>query len=332
MTVEATCDFVSVVVPSRQRPEHLAPLVEALLADRSTREVIVVVDGPDPAARSALASRAACEPRLKVIEIPHSGSARARHVGVEAATGEVVLLLDDDVVPGWGLVSGHARHHLHADRPKLVVGYMPTPLVPDDVEAYGIDVYARSYEEHCDRYERDPQAILTNLWGGNVSLPTAACRAVGVASSQYPGHLLHNDREFGLRCWRAGLEPHFDRSLVAVHRYRRTLERYLSDGRRQGAGGWLLHQIHGDLLGDAEAARPAGASVGARVLGRIRTLPRVGPLVERGGVALVRRLEGRAPGAVTRWMADELFVVERIAGRRLAQRQGRPSGGTADRA
>ncbi|SHN48068.1 Glycosyl transferase family 2 [Cryptosporangium aurantiacum] len=58
-------------------------------------EVIVVIDGPDPSTREALATNA--DPRLRVVELAESGGApAARNVGVAHATARWTAFLDDD--------------------------------------------------------------------------------------------------------------------------------------------------------------------------------------------------------------------------------------------
>jgi glycosyltransferase involved in cell wall biosynthesis len=87
---------VSVVIPTRRRPELVPRAVRSAL-DQTLREieVIVVVDGPDPSTREALAEHA--DPRLRLVELPESGGApNARNVGAQEATAEWTALLDDD--------------------------------------------------------------------------------------------------------------------------------------------------------------------------------------------------------------------------------------------
>jgi glycosyltransferase involved in cell wall biosynthesis len=87
---------VTVIVPTADRPQLVLRAVRSALA-QSLREIeiVVVVDGPDPATTSAL--RALDDERLRVLELPvRGGVGAARNAGVDAARGEWVALLDDD--------------------------------------------------------------------------------------------------------------------------------------------------------------------------------------------------------------------------------------------
>jgi glycosyltransferase involved in cell wall biosynthesis len=87
---------ISVVIPTRGRPALVPRAVRSALAQTHRDiEVIVVVDGPDPVTRDALAEHA--DRRLRVIELDRSGGApAARNIGVRHATAEWTALLDDD--------------------------------------------------------------------------------------------------------------------------------------------------------------------------------------------------------------------------------------------
>ena len=88
--------YVSVVIPTRNRPELVVRAVMSALAqDFGSVEVIVVVDGEDRETSEAL--RGICDARVRVIELAACvGGAEARNIGVRAAHGEWVGFLDDD--------------------------------------------------------------------------------------------------------------------------------------------------------------------------------------------------------------------------------------------
>jgi glycosyltransferase involved in cell wall biosynthesis len=244
---------VSVVVPTYNRRDNLEAVVHPLLDDPATTEVVVVVDGCNDGSIEHLEGIARLEPRLKPLFVDNGGAARARQTGVEAAVGDVVLIIDDDVIAAPGLVTGHARHH--AERQGIVVvGYMPTRMsAREEPGEHASALYARAYERSCERYEHDPREILRSLWGGNVSLRRRDCLRVPQENPRFREYY-HDDREWGLRCLKAGLVGVFDRSLLAEHRYRRPLAAALRDARSEGRGRVRLHQLHGDILGPLDRA------------------------------------------------------------------------------
>ena len=239
---------VTAVVATYNRKSNLPLVLAALLDDPATSEIVVVVDGCRDGSYELLEGLAAREPRLKPVFIENRGPNGAHQAGVEVASGEVVLLLADDVIACQNLVTGHARQH--ARRAGLVVvGYMPTLLPPvRRAGGFATYLYAEEYERCCVGYERDPSTILRNLWGGNVSLRRRDCALVPIYTESFKERY-HEDQEWGIRCLKAGLTGVFDRSLRAKHLHSRPLDAFLADCRREGAGRVLLYTLHADLLG-----------------------------------------------------------------------------------
>ena len=100
-TKPSTDPLVSVVIPTRGRPQLVVRAVaSALRQTEQNIEVIVVIDGPDPATEAELeriAAEVAADSRLVRVPLGQSqGGAEARNVGIRAAHGRWVALLDDD--------------------------------------------------------------------------------------------------------------------------------------------------------------------------------------------------------------------------------------------
>jgi glycosyltransferase involved in cell wall biosynthesis len=87
---------VSVVIPTRNRPELVVRAVRSALAQTvHDIEIVVVVDGPDPATVEALDGLG--DARVRAVELPASGGApNARNRGVDNARADWVAFLDDD--------------------------------------------------------------------------------------------------------------------------------------------------------------------------------------------------------------------------------------------
>jgi glycosyltransferase involved in cell wall biosynthesis len=92
----ATPPIVSVVIPTRNRPELVVRAVQSALAQSLTDiEVIVVIDGPD--AETALVLATLNDLRLHTVSLPESvGGSEARNIGARKSRGKFIALLDDD--------------------------------------------------------------------------------------------------------------------------------------------------------------------------------------------------------------------------------------------
>ena len=244
---------VAVVIPTAGgRAALLRRALPRLLADPGTSELIIVLDRDDSDTEAIVRWYADADPRVRWAR--SSGPTRpalsrehgARDLGVRLAESQVILALDDDVEPAFGLVSGHARHHVERDA-QVVVGYMP--VVPPASRRGGLrataQLYANTYARECTRFRADPATVLVGLWGGNFSLPRHHWLR---AARDMPGSAgYHVDREFGLRLRRLGLNGVFDPNLRADHWYRRSMPQLVNDARSSGQGVARLRAAYPEL-------------------------------------------------------------------------------------
>jgi glycosyltransferase involved in cell wall biosynthesis len=87
---------VSVVIPTRNRPELVQRAIASALSQSFRElEVIVVIDGTDPSTSAQLSQ--IMDQRLVIVALEESvGGAEARNVGARRARGQWIALLDDD--------------------------------------------------------------------------------------------------------------------------------------------------------------------------------------------------------------------------------------------
>jgi hypothetical protein len=244
---DAPAPEASVVIPTYRRRDGIEEVVRAALADKAAKEVIVVVDGSRDGTYEQLLEIARREPRLRPIWQENSGQVAALERGVREASHPVVVMLDDDVIAGAGLIAGHAARQ--AERPRQVVlGYMPVGEPSSWPERVTARLYSMGYEYQCRRWEADPREAIGLLWAGNMSMRLSD--VLGVKLDNPACRLPYlKDRELGLRLKRAGFSAVFDRSLRATHLYSRSLEDFRRDAKRSGRGRSRLHDLHGDIIG-----------------------------------------------------------------------------------
>lgn len=119
---------VSVVIPTHQRPDSLVRVLEALSrqedVDLQRVEVVVVCDGiSDPGFEAV--QRGWYPMRLQLAQQQRQGPSAARNHGLALSTGQLIVFLDDDVVPGPRFLGVHQHAH-EGDQNLVGVG----PLLP----------------------------------------------------------------------------------------------------------------------------------------------------------------------------------------------------------
>ena len=298
---------ISVVIPSVGRGV-LADIVGRAL-EQDALEVIVVADANPDDVRSVLTSwLSSGEPRVRMVAGPGRGVALARETGVEAAGGDIVLLLDDDVVPEPGLLDGHRRVHA-AGRNRVVVGYLP--VAPEIVaRSVAAAIYSSDYEAECRELDADPGRVLLQLWAGNYSMRSEDCIRVPQAEPTFLNSPLE-DEEFGLRCRAGGLEGVFDRSLASTHYYERPVSAFLKSARAQALASRRLHERY-PALAQVIDGRPDLPRL-ARLVVQASLLPGIGPAVRAAVVGAASKLGTGAPNRLNVRAAVLARVVVQVA-------------------
>ena len=114
--------FVTVVIPYYERPHELNVTLAGLERQTYPRdlfEVVVVDDGSDP---PLVKPETPLDLRVEYQEDLGFGLARARNTGARAASGDIILFLDCDMIPEEQWLAAHARWH-HAAGDVLTMGF-----------------------------------------------------------------------------------------------------------------------------------------------------------------------------------------------------------------
>ena len=205
----------SVVVATFNR----GPLLERLLGQLCAQsleparyEVIVVDDGSTvPAASFVDRARYACA--VLVLRQPNAGAAAARHRGILAARGELLVLIDDDMQVPKGYLAAHLAAHPPGSR-RAVLG-----RIKADPAIAGMPLFERWYAHRLHGLAARLAAGSLRLDGsclytGNVSLG----RRDYLAAGGFDAELARSeDAELGLRLEDSGVELGFAPEAYSLH-------------------------------------------------------------------------------------------------------------------
>jgi len=207
---------ISVVIATHNRHDSLRRLMAHLAAQTipaSNFEVIVVDDGSREPAAAHLAG--APQPaRVRILERPQGGPAAARHDGVLAASGDLVVFVDDDMHLPPGFLAEHLALHRAHEGPWVVLGNI---LSSDRLR--DMPLFERYHARQLERFRAG--AVMgsiamrgVHLCTGNVSLPRASYLEVGGFDASLRRS---EDRELGVRLEKAGCRFGFGAEATSWH-------------------------------------------------------------------------------------------------------------------
>jgi GT2 family glycosyltransferase len=197
---------ISVITPVHDGGDAFRACVAALGACApGAHEWIVVVDGGSDGS-AALASAAGA----KVIELAATvGPARARNIGAAAATGDVLLFIDADVVVPPGLVGRVAAHLQAGAALAAVIGsYDDAPADPGFLSQY------RNLLHHYVHQTSHEEA--STFWCGCGAIRRAVFLDAGGFNGGFSDPSIE-DIEFGYRLRRTGHRVRLAKDLQVTH-------------------------------------------------------------------------------------------------------------------
>ena len=233
---------VSVIVPTRDRPEMLRRCLRALAAQVACPcfEVIVVDDGRAHGRKDALEVPDELSVR-HIVTRGGIGPGAGRNLGAQHAHGELLLFLDDDLIAAPDLVAQH--HRKHCEEPagaRVVVGYSAPHPSSDTLAAQRVTVW---WEDH---YRAKSQAIrmtFTHMLSGNMSISRDAFGDLGRFDAAF-GRRRREDWEFGIRALQSGVELCYEPEAVARHEFTARTRGVVEVALLEGKGDALLHRLH----------------------------------------------------------------------------------------
>lgn len=245
---------VSVLIPTRGRDHKLARCL-ALLARQSHPkdqfEVLVGIDGG-----SASESISAPGLDLHVLAFDHAGPAATRNRLLSRASGELLLLLNDDVRPDRDLIATHVRAHRQRRLPAMILGAAPFARHAGDT------LWDRLIRETSMIffYDRMHAAIASGLagpdhdwgfrhaWTLNLSMPKELLLAVDGFDERLR-YAMFEDLDMAFRVQARGarhatpIPVLYRPEAIVEHDHRISVQDYLDRERQLGRAAWELAEI-----------------------------------------------------------------------------------------
>lgn len=208
---------VSVIIPTRNRFESLGRLLQSLFDAHGLSEipleVIVVDNGSTDDTARFLEEASRRWPMLRALFEGRAGKNFALNLGLREAKGEIICLMDDDIVldPAWlrKLLDDFQTEDYDALQPRVLPGKDPSgnPAEMSHLYEYNIPVidYGGSVRD------------LRGLTGAIMSFRRKVIDKVGLFDERLPASGYHGDTDLSRRIREAGFSIGYTPHVVAYH-------------------------------------------------------------------------------------------------------------------
>lgn len=282
---------LSVIIPTYRRGQILLDSIEHLLGLTGLQPEIIVVDQTEehpPQTRQGLEKHDQAG-SIRWIHQTCPGITPSMNVGAKEARGNILLFLDDDIIPHEQLIAAHLKAHL-ANKGELVAGRVLQPWHEDSNSAHP--------------FTRTTGACSEEFMGGNFSIRRDLLFKLGGLDENFKGAAYNYEREFADRLLDAGYRIWYEPEAQIRHLH------HTSGGTRSG----------GDHLTSWKPHHPVGAYyylfVSPRVRGRYRSV------VKRLSRSVMTRHHLRKPWYIPVTLTSEILglswaLVLRLKGQKL---------------
>ncbi len=211
------------------------------LANQTRRdfEVVVVLDGKDPATRAFAEEFNAPFPLRWIFHAQNLGQAAARNTGANAAAGDILLFLDDDTSAHENLVSHHLEHFPDACCRLFVCGAIAEErrvALPLWTDRFLQRSWEQTLERSRSRSVTGPGSVGDDFeMGVHFGLNCSIRRDLFVRSGGFNPELRYTDEdmEYGLRLYRSGIRFIVDPQAIVYHHNEKSMTEYFRTAWRQ---------------------------------------------------------------------------------------------------
>ena len=249
---------ISFVVPTYRRPEALRETLKALISldyPQGAYEIVVVDDGSNDATPEVVREFSDDGPVVRYLYQRNAGVAKARNTGAAAATGELLIFLDDDIL----VEPDHVARHLAVRKSYgdcLVNGHWEfsseTRAALEETPFGRFRIELENWVKTAIEKEQldDGRLRPSGITAANLAISATRFRDLGGFDETFP-FAGCEDQDFSQRALEAGCAFIYDPTIRLAHNDERvTLDRFAARQRRGAHTSVYLVARHPETFAD----------------------------------------------------------------------------------
>lgn len=240
----------SVIIPTYNRSQIVKKCLNALLEQTFSYkdfEILVIDDGSTDATKDiVIKTQSSSRVSIEYFFQENKGPAAARNLGIKNAKGEILILIDDDIIATAKLLDEHINwHHQFKENNIATLGYVT--WFPE----FKITRFMYWLEHGGPQFtygdlEGKTEIDFNYFYTANISLKKKFLLENGLFDEDFP-YPAYEDLELAYRLKRKGLKIFYNKNAVAFHFHQILVKDFLSRMEKVGESAYILLQKHPEL-------------------------------------------------------------------------------------
>ncbi len=234
----------SVIIPTYNGEKKITDTLKALAVQTlSPYEVVVVIDGSVDNTEKILNTFDHGFERFHIVVQENKGRAAARNTGVKNSHGELLIFLDDDVLPDKDVLSMHHHHHIHHPD-TILVGNITEQLEIADSDFRHFKSYLNK-KWNGKLSDTKSQLKIPFITAANFSIRKTTFSSLGGFNESLTDA---EDYELAVRAFHEKIPIFFDPDIIGRHNDPITCKKYIVRQRQYRHAQKKVAEIHGNPM------------------------------------------------------------------------------------
>jgi glycosyltransferase involved in cell wall biosynthesis len=241
----------SIIIPTYNRSDVLSRTLHEYLKQTSLsliKELIVIDDGSTDNTKSLVEDFIKSSPiKTSYIYQKNKGPAEARNKGIRSASGDILLITGDDIVPSPRMVEEHyLTHKIHSFDPKVsILGKTIWPP-SERVTPFMSHIQENGLQFGYSLIEDKNNVPFKFFYTSNISLNREFLIEDKLFDTDFP-YAAWEDIELGYRLMRRGMRIVYDKNAIGYHHHRVSFASFRRREELCGYSAYIFFKKHPEL-------------------------------------------------------------------------------------
>ncbi|HOS83119.1 MAG TPA: glycosyltransferase [Methanolinea sp.] len=206
---------VSVIIATYNRPKILKNTLYFLLKEQYPNYEIIIVDSTEKIPNELQEYIQENNKKILYIKTKKEGPGAARNIGIQASKGDIIIFIDDDIIPFSNFIENHIKNYQNEEIGGVGGRVLPK-FAKSNIESKKIGKI-RFDGKIISNFSLNFKTEVDHVYGCNMSFRKNILMKIGGFSTDFSGNAYFEETDISIRVRKEGYKLIFDPEATVIH-------------------------------------------------------------------------------------------------------------------